>query len=87
MRVAGKADAILDLVGGYSTHWSFYVVPKFAHGVLLGNDFLEHSGAVLNFKRLTLSLEGSPPILSWCEEGKLKCLSWDRTKLSQLGAQ
>ena len=40
MRVAGKAEAILDLLGGYSAHWSFYVVPKFAHGVLLGNDFL-----------------------------------------------
>ena len=40
MRVAGKAEAVLDLVGGYSAHWSFYVVPKFAHGVLLGKDFM-----------------------------------------------
>ena len=62
MTVAGKATVRFHFENGEECAWSVYVVPSFAHGLLLGNDFFRYHGASMDFAD-----EGSFRLASFAE--------------------
>jgi transposase InsO family protein len=56
MQVCGTTTLILE-VGGRRVKQEFVVVTKFPTGILLGSDFLQHTGAVLDYHDQTVKFK------------------------------
>jgi len=54
MRITGTARVEFQFEDEQSRSWDCYVVPKFAHGLLLGTDFLEAAEVDISFRHRAL---------------------------------
>ena len=60
MRVVGAVDVTLAFTEEIEIVWRCWVVPSFAHGALLGTDFLEAAGVTMSFTDKSFSFESHP---------------------------
>ena len=71
MRVGGQVTVVFKLSNGHVYSHVCEVVPKFAFGLLLGNDFLHERGACVDFGRANVRFEDHMPVPAYCtKEGR-----------------